>query len=157
MFFTYFIIMNNPVVNLLMTTDRLFVLVAVVVSSVVGMLWYSPKLFWTYFMKWMHFPVEMTQLTETQKKQLMGRNMIFETLSRVLYFMWIGQALAIAWWDDMLSGLVFGVVVWLLFVFSTQLSQVTRAMVDKRVVLVVSGKILFETLLATVIWFSFFH
>lgn len=147
--------MNNPVYNLIVTTDRWFVLVAVVVSLVIGMFRYGPKLFWNHYMKRMRFPTDMA-MGDEQKKSMMMHNLIYETISRILYFMWLAQALAVGGWTDMMSGLVFAVVVWLLFVFSTQLSQITRSMVDKKVIWILSGKVLFETLIATVIWFSFF-
>jgi hypothetical protein len=60
-------------------------------------------------------------------------------------------------WTDMWNGLIFALVVWAIFVLPTQMSQVAWSNANMKVLWLLSGKILIETLLVTVLWFFFFQ
>jgi hypothetical protein len=87
----------------------------------------------------------------------MARGMKREILSRVLYFIGLSQALMIGGWTDMTNGLVFAVVVRAIFVLPTQMSQVAWSPVNTKVLWLLSGKILVETLVVTMVRFLFFQ
>ena len=147
----------NPIFSLLNTTNRWFVLVCVVMATVLGMLWYGDFLFGNKFATWMKFPEDMMKNKNSPeaKKAMMG-SLIREIISRALYFMGLGQALMIGGWEQLSHGIVFGIIVWLIFVFSTQLSQTTWSNVDQRVLWITAGNMLTQTLLAVLIWYMVF-
>lgn len=146
--------MNNPIVNLLATTNWWFVVVAVICSLIIWMVRYNQKVFGRWYGQWMGMP---TQVSEEERKLWMARGMKREILSRVLYFIGLSQALMIGGWTDMTNGLIFAVVVRAIFVLPTQMSQVAWSPVNTKVLWFLSGKILVETLVVTMMRFLFFQ
>ncbi len=146
--------MNNPLFNILVTTNRWFVLIAVVCSSLIGMLWYSPALFGNQYGKWMW--IKMDGITDAEKKAGMMRSMPREIVSRVLYFIGLWYALQISGWTDITMGLVFAFVVWLVFVFPANMSQTARSNCDSKVLWLIAWNTLVSTLVATAIRFLVF-
>lgn len=153
--FGSFLMLMNPLTALLATTDRRFVISCVIMSLLLGMIWYHQKVFWKQYGRWMKFPVD-EDCEDAKNKPMLGA-LIGETISRILYFIWLWQALLITGWEHMSQGFILGFVVWIIFVFPTQLSQISRSPADKRVLWILWWKILVETFLAVVLRFLFFQ
>lgn len=139
----------NPLLSLLSSTHWMFVAACVVISLVFGSIWFHPKVLGTAYARWMKLPMPAGKMPEG-----MGMTFVFEIISRILYFIGLAQALAISGWENMGSGLVFAFIVWLLFVFSTQMSLLAWTNADKKALLLTSGNVLIQTLIATVLWYT---
>jgi Protein of unknown function (DUF1761) len=149
--------MNNPIYNLLATTNWWFVITSTIIAMIIGAIWFSPKVFGTLYGKRMNIDMDCSKTPKEEQMKEMMRSMAGELVSRFLYYLWLGQALAISWWTDLTSWLIFTVVVWLIFIFSTQLSQISWSMVDRRVLWLITGSSLLSSLIATVLWFAVFN
>jgi hypothetical protein len=145
--------MNNPIFNILMATNRWFVVVGVIISTLLGMIWYGPALFGNLYGKWMN--IKMEGVSDEEKKASMMRSMPWELLSRVLYFIGLGYALQMSGWTSIGMALIFSFVVWLVFIFPANMSQTTWSNCDMRALWLIAGNTLLATLLATTVWFYF--
>lgn len=141
----------TPLTSLLASTDWLFVLVSVVMSMIVGWIWYHEKVFGNLYGRWMKMPKMVGETPEGIAMAFAG-----EILSRILYFIGLGQAFLITGWTSISDGLVLALVVWAIFVFPTQLSQISWTLADKKVLLLITGSALLQTLIAAVLWFGVF-
>ncbi len=146
--------MNNPIINLLATTNWWFVVVGVVVSSIVGMIRYSPTLFGHQYGKRMG--IKMEWLTDAEKKAGMMRSMPREILSRILYFIGLGQALQMWGRTDMTSGLLFAMVVWAVFILPANMSQTAWSTCNMQMLRLIAWNTLLSTLLTTALWYILF-
>jgi hypothetical protein len=146
--------MNNPIWNLLVTTNRWFVLIGIVVSTVVWMLWYGPALFGNLYGKFLG--MNMDTVTPEEGKAGMMRSMPRELLSRLLYFIGLGYALEIGWWTSLGMCLLFAFVVWLVFVLPANMSQTARSTYSMKMLWLVAGNTLVSTLITTTIRFYVF-
>ena len=146
--------MNNPVWNLLVTTNRWFVLIGIVVSTVVWMLWYGPTLFGPLY--WKLLGVNMDSVTPEERNAGMMRSMPRELMSRVLYFIGLWYALEMSGWTSLSLCLLFAFVVWLVFVFPANMSQTAWSNYSLKMLWLIAGNTLLSTLIATTIWFFVF-
>lgn len=146
--------MNNPIWNLLATTNRWFVLIGIVVSTIVWMLWYGPLVFGKLYGKLLG--ITMETVTKEEEKAGMMRSMPRELLSRFLYFIGLGYALEIGGWTSLPMCLLFAFVVWLVFVFPTNMSQTARSTYSMKMLWLVAGNTLLSTLIATTIRYFVF-
>lgn len=127
--------------NVLWSTRWSFVLIATIVSMVLGMVWYGKMLFGPAYMKYMHFTKD--------KNPGMLRPMIYEFISRVLFFVWLRWSLVTWGKVDFIGALPVAVLVWIVYVFSTQLSIVVRSATNKKVIWIVAWKMLVDVIWAT--------
>lgn len=146
--------MNNPIVNLLVTTNRWFVLIGVVVSTLVWMLRYGPVLFGPLY--WKLLGVNMDTITDEERKASMMRSMPRELVSRALYFIGLWYALEMSGWTSLSMCLLFAFVVWLVFIFPANMSQTARSTYSMKMLWLIAGNTLVSTLIATTIWFFVF-
>lgn len=88
------------------------------------------------------------------KGPAMGISMVLETISRVLYFIglwWI----FVTWGQVTFAGaLPVGILVWLVYVFASQLSIFTWTMHKKYVIWIVTGSVLVQTVIAAAVFAS---
>lgn len=136
---------------LLSSTNWAFVAVCVVMSLVFGSIWFHPKVLGTKYARWMKLPTPAGKMPEG-----MWTTFVFEIISRILYFTGLAQALYISGWENLGSGLAFAFIVWLIFVFSTQMSLIAWTNADKKVLILTSTNVLIQTLIATVLWYTLF-
>ena len=127
--------------NVLWSTRWSFVLIATIVSLVLGMVWYGKMLFGPAYMKYMHFWKD--------KNPGMLRPMIYEVISRVLFFIWLRWILVTWGKVDFVWALPVAVLVWLFYVFSTQLSLIVWSSSNKKVIWIVAWKMLVDVIWAT--------
>ncbi|MBP6085964.1 hypothetical protein KA478_02010 [Patescibacteria group bacterium] len=78
--------------------------------------------------------------------------MIWEVISRILYF--IGLRWILVTWGrlDFASALPIGVMVWLLYVVSTQMSVIAWSQIKKSAFWIVAGNVLVQTVIAVYIF-----
>lgn len=132
--------MFTALTTLFTTTNWGFVIAMTVISTVLGALWYGKYIFGGVYMKRIGF--------ENMKKKMepnMTVPLTLEIISRILFFVGLGMAIAT-------GGMGMALVVWLCFVFATSLSQTAWAGVDNRVVLLIAGKVLLDTIIAVYVY-----
>lgn len=142
----------NPITAVLSTTNWWFVVVAVIVSI---MLWgarFNIKTFGNLYIKRMKFPKD----TPKPDGRMMAYQFGWEALSKLLYYIGLWQAFQIAGWEWFGNNLILAFVVYLMFSFSTQLSDVSWSFPDRRVLRLLLGKWLVECVLATSLWYLVF-
>ena len=141
----------GPILSLLSSTDWFFVATCDFMSLVFGSIWFHPKVLGTAYARWMKLPTPAGKMPEG-----MATTIVFEIMSRILYFTGIAQALYISGWENMTNGLVFAFIVWFIFVFSTQMSLIAWTNADKKSLILTAGNVLIQTLIATVLWYTLF-
>jgi len=148
----------DPLLSLLSSTNWIFVLVATVVSMIIGMLWYGKYMFGPTYAKWIKLPPMPMKGSpeEKDRNQPMGVVMLLEFIGRVLYFAGLGRAFTFVLPDTMVSIACFAIILWLVFVFSTQISAVIRSSADRRVLWISGSKMLLDTIIAAVLRYAAF-
>lgn len=127
--------------NVIWSTRWSFVLIATIVSMVIGVVWYGKILFGPLYMRYMHITKD--------KNPGMIWPMIYEFIARVLFFIWFRWILVTWGKVDFMGALPVAILVWLVFVFSTQLSLVARGSWNKKVIWIVAWKMLVDVIWAT--------
>ena len=98
------------------------VLVCAIATVVVGFLWYSPALFANPWMKLMgHDPNDKAKIAEMQKSAGPSYGMSF--VASLLSSFVLGKLIAVAGFSTAFDGLKIGLVVWLGFVTTVQLTS----------------------------------
>ncbi len=152
MFIYLFTYTMNPITSVLMSTNWWFVLACVVMSLILWMIWFNKRVFGDQYIRWMKFP----KSTPKPDGKTMAWQFGGEIISRVLFFMALNQAFQVAGWDSLGNGIILAIVIYILFVFSTQLSHVSWSFVDRRVLWLLAAKGLIEVCLAAVLWYVVF-
>lgn len=142
----------DPLLSLISSTNRIFVLVCTVVSMIIGMLWFGNALFGKAYGKWMKLPPMESATKENCPPMNMGGTLAWEFVSRVLYFTGIGRAFMVAPQETMVNWLCLAAILWLAFALSTQISAVIWSVADRRVLWISGGKMLLDTVIAVVFW-----
>lgn len=97
------------------------IIVASIVSFVIGMLWYSPLLFGNLWMKSAGLSKEKIGKA---KKKGMGKTILIAFLTTVIMVYVLGYLLNILNYNDAISGAIIGFLVWLGFLATTGLGRV---------------------------------
>lgn len=142
----------NPITSVLSTTNRRFVVTALIVSIALWATWFHIKTFGGLYIKRMKFPKN----TPAPDATMMAYQFGWEILSKFLYYLGLGQAFQIAGRSTFGNNLIFAMVVYLMFSFSTQLSDISWSFSDRKVLQLLLGKWLIECVLATILWFYVF-
>lgn len=130
--------------NVLWSTRWSYVGIMTLISLILGFIWYSKILFGPSYMKWMRL------WKEKEKDPSMLRPLVYEVISRIVYFMWLWWILVtLNRWLDFDWVFPIAIVMWLLFVLSTQLSQTVWSPVNKKVLRIIAGNSLLQTIIAT--------
>lgn len=104
-----------------MAVNYVAVLVASVVSFVIGMLLYSPLLFGNL---WMKASGINKKDIEKSKKKGMGKTMIIAFITTLVMVYVLGYLMDILKYNDAVSGAVVGFLIWLGFLATTGLGRV---------------------------------
>lgn len=98
------------------------VLVSAVATMIVGFLWYSPMLFANSWMRLMGYdPNDKAKIAEMQKSA--GPSYALSFIASVLSAFVLGKLIAVAGFSTAVDGLKIGLVVWLGFVTTVQLTN----------------------------------
>jgi hypothetical protein len=98
------------------------VLVSAVATMVVGFLWYSPALFANPWMRLMGYdPNDKAKIAEMQKSA--GPSYFMSLIASTLAAFVLGKLIAVAGFSTAVDGLKIGLVVWLGFVTTVQLTN----------------------------------
>ena len=97
------------------------IIVASIVSFVIGMLWYSPLLFGNLWMK--SAGLSKDKIGKAKKKG-MGKTILIAFLTTVIMVYVLGYLLNILNYNDAISGAIIGFLVWLGFLATTGLGRV---------------------------------
>lgn len=131
--------------NVLSSTRWSFVWIMTIISLILWMLWYGKIMFWPWYMKWMH-------LGKTTGNSSMLRSLIYEFISRILYFIGL-------WWIfitrgrlDLQSVLSLSMLVWLVYIFATQLSLISRSSSNKKVLWIITVNTLIQNVIAAIVF-----
>lgn len=142
----------DPLSALLASTNWIFVLVATVVSMGIGMLWFGNALFGKTYGRRMKLPPMESATKENCPPMNMGSTLTWEFISRALYFIGIGRAFSVAPQETLRYRICLAIILWLAFALSTQISAVVRSLADRRVLRIVGGKMLLDTIIAVLLW-----
>ena len=97
------------------------IVVASIVSFLIGMLWYSPLLFGNLMMKYAGFSKKDM---ESKKKKGMGKSMLITFITILVMAYVLDYLLDILKYNDAISGAIIGFLVWLGFLATTRLGTV---------------------------------
>ncbi|MFA7285121.1 MAG: DUF1761 family protein [Candidatus Absconditabacterales bacterium] len=142
----------NPITSLLISTDWRYVITCTIVSILIGFVRFHDKAFGKLYRRWMKFPKSAKAPTAKEMAYQFGG----EVIARLLYFLGIGQIFQVTGRESMSNGLILAVVVYCIFVLPAQISQVSRSLVNRKVLWLLVGKGLLETFVATVLRYAVF-
>ncbi len=144
----------DPLLSLISSTNWIFVLVATVVSMIIGMLWFGNHMFGPTYARWIKLPPMPAKGSPEEKEcnQSMGKVMVLEFISRALYFTGIGWAFMVAPQESIVNWICLAAILWLAFAFSTQVSAVIRSNADWRALWIVGSKMLLDSVIAVLLW-----
>ena len=152
-FYSLIVLLMNPFEAVLVSTNWWFVVACTVWSFALGALRYNKSVFGTLYGRWMRFPENYMDTNADWTQDSMAASFILEFVSRFIFFIWVQQFYLATWWGEIGNGLIAALLLRFFFVFSTQLSYVSRALVDKKVVFIIWGKMLLDLVLATLCWY----
>ena len=118
--------------------NLLAVLVCAIATMVVGFLWYSPALFANPWMKLMGYdPNDKAKIAEMQKSAGPSYGMSF--IASLLAAFVLGKLIAVAGFSTAIDGLKIGLVVWLGFVTTVQLTNALFSRQPNKLYLINTG------------------
>ena len=146
----------NHIFSFISVSNLVFLALCVIMSLVIGSLWFHPRVFGNVYARWMGLPVPKPG----QMPKGMAMTFIAEIISRILYF---GFFTVFFYFGTngsehvTLFTLLFVIVVFYVgLIFPTQLSQIAWTKAQKKAVILIGGNTLLQTLIAGCIWFWFF-
>ncbi len=151
----------NEILSTFLLSDLLFLVTCVVMSLIIGSLWFHPRVFGTLYARWMGLPIPKPG---AKMPKGMAGTFMAEIISRVMYFWAIVTFFSVVKYGeqdgidigDLKASLYFLIFLHTCFVFPAQLSLIAWTKAQKKAVILISGNTLIQTLLAVVIWYAFF-
>ena len=114
------------------------VLVSAIATMVVGFLWYSPVLFANPWMKLMGYdPNDKEKIAEMQKSA--APSYFMSLIASILAAFVLGKLIAVAGYSTAVDGLKIGLVVWLGFVTTVQLTNALFTRQKNRLYMINTG------------------